>query len=226
MALSAALILGLFSTGCSGPVTSVINQSIRSDEARATKNQNTLLAAHMKLIDKLRAEGDPIGDYLWVKANEDKFVPNAITDRSTLIQMYGAAAAKGSVDAEIRMGLLTFYEGSAMGSGFQKDKYQSLSDSEKKQKEQLWRKGLDIMDKATAKRCYYWAVVLDGMANRSCLRPATPAMYVWYEFRDGWSYPKDNSLLSYWKAKEESCQVFLNSQRGTYFLNPKLPTCR
>jgi len=62
-------------------------------------------------IAKLQAEGHPLGEYMWIEANELGMVPEPVQDRQRLTEMYQAAAAKGSIDAGIVAGIRRFREG-------------------------------------------------------------------------------------------------------------------
>lgn len=210
-------------SGCVAPtnVGTIIHESIRKSEEAATQRGQTLLAQHLKLIDKLRAEGDPMGDYLWAKANEDELVPNAVTETVALLRLYQVAADKGSVDALHKVGLLTFYEG-AIGNG----QYRTSTETERKEKEVKWRKGLEILEKSTAQQCFYWGIALDGMANQHCLRPVIVARWVWPNFRDGFAYPKDAALADAWRERRDQCDAYLAKQDAFFFYGRKFPACR
>lgn len=207
--------------GCAPPVGSIINQAIRDDNTRAVQRDKVLLAEHLKLIETLRAAGDPMGDYLWAEANEHQLVPNFVTDPVALKQLYQTAAYKGSLDASNKVGLITFSEGAIGGN-----RYAQSTDAEKQQKEIIWRKGLAVLEESTARQCFYWGIILDGMANRRCLRPVVVARQIWPKFRDGFGYPKDSDLAQYWREKRDTCDVFLAQQSPDFFLFRAFPTCR
>ena len=50
-------------SGCAPSVSNIIMESNRQDNERAIARGKGLLAEHLKLIEKLRVEGDPMGDY-------------------------------------------------------------------------------------------------------------------------------------------------------------------
>jgi hypothetical protein len=218
LALIAAAVL---LSGCAEPTGKIISDAVRQSDQRAVQRENVLLAEHMALIDKLRAEGDPMGEYLWVRANDDQFIPNPIKDRPTIKKMYEAAAAKGSIDAAHKAALMSFFDGASLGGS-----YARISEAERAQKALVWRQALVELEAATAQQCYHWGIVLDGMANRRCLRPVVTAGKVWPKFRDGAAYPKDKSLQSTWSAKDDVCLAFLDKQPPQFFFNRKFPACR
>lgn len=216
-----AFLFCLMNLGCADPVTAIINHNIKKDNEQAIQRDGILLTEHLNMIAKLRAEGDPMGDYLWARANEDKFVPNAITDTETLKKMYQTAATKGSLDAANKVGLMTFNEGGISNAGYSKS-----TETQKREKEIIWRKGLELLEQSTAKQCYYWGIVLDGMANRRCLKPVVTLNQVWPQFRDGFGYPKDQDLMLKWREKAASCEVFLRNQTVDFYYNRKFSACR
>jgi len=71
-------IVGL--TACAPPVGYIIKEANHRNDARAAERGKSLLAEHLKMVDELRAEGDPMGDYLWTRANADRLIPNPISD--------------------------------------------------------------------------------------------------------------------------------------------------
>lgn len=215
------LFIGMLATGCADPVMGIINHGNRQAAESATERGKTLLEEHLKLIEKLRSEGDPMGDYLWAEANEHGLVPNAIQDPEQLNALYEKAAVKGSVDAQNKVALLTFLQGAAWGGT-----YNSISAAEKAEKEIVWRKGLEMLEASTAQQCYYWGVIMDGMANRWCMKPVTAADTVWPKFRDGFAYPKDQALREYWAKRGATCDLYLNGQGPEFFYNRKFPACR
>jgi hypothetical protein len=205
-------------SGCAPSVGSVIANANRENDARAVQRGNAFLAAHLKLIERLRADGDPMGDYLWTRANADQWLENPINDPLALKRMYEEAAAKGSIDAQHMVGLMLF-DGSASRSGVCND-CPVLNPEDRD-----WKKGLAILEDATKKQCYYWAIVLDGMANQSCLKPSITATVIWPKFRDGFAYPKDGALESYWRAKGEQCRAQLATFPPMFYFRQKFPTC-
>lgn len=210
-------------SGCVAPpnVGAIMSESIRKSEEGATQRDKALLAQHLKLIEKLRAEGDPMGEYLWVEANEHQLVPNAVTERGALKRLYQAAADKGSIDAQHKVGLMTFYEGAIGNAGYAKS-----TEKERQEKAIQWRAGLDLLEKSTAKQCFHWGIVLDGMANRHCLRPVVVARQIWPKFRDGFGYPKDTALADAWKQRRDECDAYLAKQDPFFFYGRKFPACR
>ncbi len=206
-------------TGCAPRVGSIIMEANRQDSERATARGKDLLAEHLKLIEKLRTEGDPMGDYLWARANADAWVPHPIKDPLVLKKMYEDAAARGSVDAQHVLGLMLF-DGSAARTGVCTD-CPVLNPED-----QDWRKGLAIIEDASKQQCFYWGIVLDGMANRSCLVPVVTAGKIWPKFRDGRIVEKNANSLSHWKQLEDSCDTELKSLPTVFFFTQKFPACR
>lgn len=208
-------------SGCVAPpnVGAIMSESIRKSEEGATQRGKALLAQHLKLIEKLRAEGDPMGEYLWVEANEHQLVPNAEKDRAKLRAMYQAAANKGSIDAQLKVGIFTFQDGALW-------QYQTAPEETKRAKNLAWREGLATLEKAIPHQCFYWGVMLDGMANQQCLRPVNAAARVWPEFRDGRSYPADSDLTETWRKKGNECDAYLAKQDPFFFYGRKFPACR
>lgn len=206
-------------TACAPPVGRIIMEGNRQADERAVERGKGLLAEHLKLIDKLRAEGDPMGDYLWTRANADRIVPNPISDPSVLKKMYEEAAAKGSVDAKHVLGQMLFH-GSSTPSGFCTD-CPVLPKSERNPDE-----ALKLLKEAIAKQCFFWSVEIDGMANRHCLVPIVTAMEIWPNFRDGTVVPKDAEQAERWRQMRLSCTASIQNLPPTFFFQQKFPACR
>lgn len=206
-------------TGCASSVGALISQSVYDSDQRAMSRGKELLTEHLKLIEKLRAEGDPMGEYLWTRANADAWVDNPIKDPLVLKTMYENAAAKGSVDAQHMVGLMLF-DGSSSRSGVCTDC------PVLKPEDRDWHKGLAIIEDATKKQCFYWGIVLDGMANRSCLTPVVTAGKVWPKFRDGRIFEKNPDTLALWKQMEDTCDAKLKLLPISYFFTQKFAACR
>ncbi len=68
-----------------------------------------LLADYQRAVKSLQAQGDPLGDYLWAKANEDKKV-DAPIDPAQIKKMVADAAARGSIDAQLLLAVRHFQE--------------------------------------------------------------------------------------------------------------------
>lgn len=206
-------------TACAPPVGRIIMEGNRQADERAVERGKGLLAGHFKLIDKLRAEGDPMGDYLWTRANADKWIENPIDDPLVLKKMYEDAAAKGSIDAQHVLGLMLF-DGSAARSGICTDCAVLLTEDRDP------KRGLALIEKASAKQCFYWGVILDSMGNRSCLVPVVTAMKVWPKYRDGRVVEKNADEAKRWREMEESCQATIQNLPPTFFFQQKFPACR
>lgn len=210
-------IVGL--SACTPPVGYIIKEANRQNDARAVERGKGLLAEHLKMVDKLRAEGDPMGDYLWTRANADRLIPNPISDPLVLKKMYEEAASKGSVDAQHALGLMLF-NGSSTPSGF------CTTCPVLKPEDRNPQLGVELIDKASAKQCFYWSVELDGMANRQCLTPVVTALYVWPKYRDGRVVSQSADEAARWKQIELSCRAELKNLSPQFFAQQKFPACR
>jgi hypothetical protein len=204
---------------CATPVGSLIKEANRQNDTRAVERGKGLLAEHLKMVDKLRAEGDPMGDYLWTRANADRLIPNPISDPLVLKKMYEEAAGKGSVDAEHVLGVMLF-SGSSTPSGF------CTNCPVLKPEDRNPQLGVEMIDKATAKQCFYWSVELDSMANRQCLTPVVTALYVWPNFRDGTLVQKDAAQAARWRQLELVCREKLQKLPPQFFFQQKFAACR
>ena len=210
-------IVGL--TACAPPVGYIIKEANHQNDARAVERGKSLLAEHLKMVDKLRAEGDPMGDYLWTRANADRLIPNPISDPLVLKKMYEDASKKGSIDAQHVLGLMLL-NGSSTPSGF------CLDCPVLKPEDRNPELGIELIDKASEKQCFYWSVELDGMANQQCLTPVVTALYVWPNFRDGTLVPKDAVQATRWKQLKLSCAEKLQKLPPQFFFQQKFPACR
>lgn len=204
--------------GCAPSVGSILMEANRQDNERAIARGKGLLAEHLKLIEKLRAEGDPMGDYLWTQANADAWVPNPIKDPLVLKKMYEDAAAKGSVDSQHVLGLMLF-DGAT-------SRTECVGCPVLKAEDRDWRKGLSTIEEASKKQCFYWGIVLDGMAGRSCLIPMVPAREIWPNFRDGTGVPKSDEQASRWNEMKLACQAQIKALPIRFFFSQKFPACR
>jgi len=210
-------IVGL--TACAPPVGYIIKEANHQNDARAVERGKSLLAEHLKMVDKLRAEGDPMGDYLWTRANADRLIPNPISDPLVLKKMYEDASKKGSTDAQHVLGLMLL-NGSSTPSGF------CLDCPVLKPEDRNPELGIELISKASEKQCFYWSVELDGMANQQCLTPVVTALYVWPNFRDGTLVPKDAVQATRWKQLKLSCAEKLQKLPPQFFFQQKFPACR
>lgn len=207
--------------GCAPSVGSIIMEANRQDSERATARGKDLLAEHLKLIEKLRAEGDPMGDYLWTRANADAWVPNPIKDPLVLKKMYEDAAAKGSVDAQHVLGLMLFLGGASQTAGAN-PQGPLLSKNDRDP-----FKGMAMIEEASKKQCWHWTVLIagGGSSGRYCLMPEIAAGRIWPKFRDGFMLPKNAASLKQWRELDESCEATIRALPPTFF-NQKFPACR
>ncbi len=208
--LAVAIVLPLLS-GCETAVNTTIGVANKIDHARDRSRYKDLLVEYLQSIKILQAKGDPLGDYLWTRANEDKMVDNPITDPKVIKQMYEAAAAKGSVDARLELGLRRFRE----GASFQGDKRNLRSwdgkqwvggDQELLAHEPIWKDGASQIEAASKTRCFYWEPYIFPPHQKQCLTPVVPAREMWPKFRDGYAYPKDQEAMEYWRNQKLSCE--------------------
>jgi hypothetical protein len=205
-------------SACAPPVGRIIMEANRQNDERAVERGKGLLAQHLQLIDKLRAEGDPMGDYLWTQANADKWVENPIQDPLVLEQMYEAAAAKGSVDAEHVLGVMLFNGVSSRNVCY--------TCPVLKPEDRNPQRGLEMIERASAKQCFYWGIQLDGMANRHCLTPVVTAGTIWPKYRDGRLVEQDTAQAERWRQMELTCQATLQKLPPQFFIHQRFPACR
>lgn len=105
------LCISAFLSGCGTVVGGTIAAANQIDQSRDQSRMNSLVAQHLDNIKALQAKGDPLGDYLWAEANENKLFENPIQDPQELKALYQIAADKGSIDARIVLGVKRFREG-------------------------------------------------------------------------------------------------------------------
>lgn len=204
---------------CTACVPLVITQVNRASNERATERRKILLDEHLKLIERLRTEGDPMGEYLWVRANADRLISNPIGDPLLLKDMYEKAAEKGSIDAQQVLGLMLF-SGSSTPSGFCTDC--SVLKRENRNPEL----GLKLIEKAMEKQCFYWSVEIDGMTNQQCLTPVVAAIDIWPNFRDGTVVPQNTEQAERWRKMTTDCQMKIKKLSPQFFSQQKFPACR
>lgn len=187
--------------GCGAIVGTTINTANSISQSVDRSRTKSLIEAHLEWVKQLQARGDPMGDYLWAKANEDGVVANPIKDSGVLKQMYAEAAAKGSVDAQIVLGLKRFYQGAS--NRFSRGGTQAEWDANVP----VWQDGLKQIEAATQNQCWYYTPYIFPPHNKRCLTPKNIAKEIWPRFRDGFNYPKDTELMNKWKAKREACEA-------------------
>jgi len=195
-----SILLVLMLAGCGAVVGTTINTANKIEQSRDRGRLNDLVAAHLKWVKELQAKGDPMGDYLWAKANEDGMVDNPIKDPKIITQMYVDAAAKGSVDAQIRLGLKQFFAGSST------HRWDDGIVTKFNSRASIMQDGLKRIEQATQKQCWFYTPYIFPPQNKLCLTPAIAAIDPWAAFRDGYVYPKDDALRDYWKQKRDACE--------------------
>ena len=92
-------------------VQSTIGTANQIDQSRDRQRLTGLLGDHILEVKRMQAQGNPMGDYLWVYANENGLIPDAEKTPERITAMYQAAADKGSADARLRLALRKFNNG-------------------------------------------------------------------------------------------------------------------
>ena len=196
------LLLPLWLAGCAvgdAVVGTAISAADKADSAMLRSRGNRLLAEHLKMIDELRAKGDPLGDYLWVVANAEGQVDNPELDPEKLFAMYRAAAENGSTDALVAVGTMLF-SGATTPNGTGKN-------TKKFPHDRLdMKKGLELIEQGTRERCWYWEPIIQTISSQNCLRPIIPSTWVWGTIDSGYFWPRDEALANYWKRKSLLCK--------------------
>lgn len=195
------VLLTALLAGCGALVGTTIVTANNAEISRDHARLGNLVTAYLESVKELQAKGDPMGDYLWVRANEDGLVENPIKDPKIIIQMYADAATKGSEDAQIVLAIKRFYEGQPRHFNY------GRTPEEMAIKEPVWRDGLGKLERATQQRCYYLKPYIFAPHNKRCLAPRVAADDIWPSFRNGYSYPKDPSLRDYWYDKAIACDA-------------------
>lgn len=207
--LVSPLVLSVALAGCAvgdAVVGASIAAADRADSALLRSRGQNLLAKQLQRIEELRTKGDPLGEYLWVEANAEGLVDNPELDPEKLFTMYQTAAAKGSPDALVAMGVMLFSGKSVPNMG-----KAHLLPKEKRD----MKKGLELIEQGTRERCWYWELIIQTLHSQNCLRPIIAADKVWPKFRDGFLWPKDEALMNQWKAKSAQCEQD-SAQRQAY----------
>jgi TPR repeat protein len=91
----------------SGCVTAGIAMAQKLDQSQMHQEATANRKKQVEIIKQRQAKGDPIGDYFYGMANAEGWWPeNPITDPLVIKEIYEKAAAKGSSDAMIVLGLM------------------------------------------------------------------------------------------------------------------------
>ena len=109
-----AVFLTMMLSGCAAVVQDTINTSNRMDQSRDRQKLSGLLGEHIREVQEMRAQGNPMGDYLWAYAHDNGLIPDAEKDPERITAMYQAAADKGLVDAELKLALRRFNQGALL----------------------------------------------------------------------------------------------------------------
>lgn len=206
----AVLLTGLLA-GCSAVVGTTMVAATNIELSRDRARTNDLVGEHLEWIKVLQAKGDPMGDYLWANAHENNWVKDSISDPQTIMKMYSDAAAKGSVDAEIWLGIKRFYAGAS------RPRHDVGKDAEWLPNVPIWQDGLKRVQQATQKQCFYLKPYIFAPQNKRCLAPRVAADDIWPKFRDGSAYPKDRAIRDFWYGKAIACETspeFQNALRA------------
>ncbi len=204
-----ALLLAAFPlTGCETLVGTTISVANRVDEIRLRGRAQDMLREHLKYIRDLQAKGDPLGDYLWTAANARGWVENPVLDPEKLKEMYEIAAAKGSSDALVALGVM-LVTGQTTQQGMAGKRLEKTD----------WRRGLTLIEQGTKERCWYWQSLVSGVGNSHCLRPYSPGSEIWPEFRDGWVVPKNEELANHWRERDKACKQTPAYKQAHQFCN-------
>lgn len=205
------LLLASFLAGCGTVVGTTIVAANNAERSRDRARTNDLVGAHLEWVKELQTKGDPMGDYLWANAHENNWVKDPIKDPQSIMKMYSNAAAKGSVDAQIWLGIKRFYAGAST------PRDDIGKDAEWLPNVPIWQDGLKRVEQATQKQCFYLKPYIFAPQTKRCLAPRVAADDIWPKFRDGSAYPKDKAIRDYWYDKAIACETspeFQNALRA------------
>lgn len=196
------ILLTVLLASCSTTVSTTMVAATNAELSRDRARTNDLVRAHLEWVKALQSKGDPMGDYLWAEANESEhnWVENPIMDEKVITMMYIHAASKGSVDAQIVLGLRQFLAGS------NPRRWDDKVVTEFSSRSAIMRDGLARLERATLKQCWYYKPYIFAPQNKRCLTPVIAAIEPWVAFRNGYLYPKDDVLRDYWKQKRDACE--------------------
>jgi TPR repeat protein len=188
----------------SGCVTGGIAMAQALDRSQMHREATANRKKQVEIIKQLQAKGDPLGDYLYGMANAEGWWPeNPIADPLVIKSIYEKAAAKGSSDAMIVLGLMLI-QGSAAPSI---PKVPPVWDRDLK-------KGVELIEKGMGIRCFYiqpTAVV--GAGGRSCFVEISPAIWIAPRFRDGdYLFDKDSIKAEEWYNRNNACNAYIDSR--------------
>lgn len=191
--------------GCGAVVGTTIVAANNAEQSRDRARLGNLVTAYLESVKELQAKGDPMGDYLWAeaneKANETHWITPPIQDPKIITQMYVDAAAKGSVDAQIVLGIRQLLAGS------DPHRWDDYIVTEFASRTSIMQDGLKRIEQASQKQCWYYKPYIFPPQNKRCLTPVVAASTPWNAFRHGYLYPKDDALRDYWKQKFDACKA-------------------
>jgi hypothetical protein len=173
------------------PVQAEDSARDKADPVSHSHRTEDLLADYQRVVKSLQAQGDPLGDYLWAKVNEDKKVDSPINDPAHIKKMVADAAARGSIDAQLLLAVRRFQE--VATPNFR------IADGQLKPgpAEGPWRPALESLDKASQQQCFYRVSVY----SKACSTPINIAKVHVARFFNGQDLPKDQELVDTWKKK-------------------------
>ncbi len=169
----------------------------KADPAPHSNRTEDILADYQRAVKSLQAQGDPLGDYLWAKVNEDKKVDAPINDPALIKKMVADAAARGSIDAQVLLAVRRFQE--AATPNFRIADGQFMPGPSEAQ----WRPALESLDKASQQQCFYRIPVY----SKACATPINIAKVHVARFFNGQDLPKDHELADSWKKKAQICEA-------------------
>jgi len=193
-------------SACESMVMSSIKAANRAEQISIKRNFSAAVKDHFERIRNLQAKGDPLGDYLWVLAQAEGMTEPPLPTPKELERMYKEAAAKGSTDAMVALGLMHVLGTSSP----QRGKAGLLKDRN-------WREGLAWLEKGTRERCWYFVPVFDALVGGPpMLRTDSPWGWVWPQFRDGDGVPQNMELANALHEKHLACEKQMKSGGGLY----------
>lgn len=202
------VVTSLLQVGCTPVVNATISTANSIDRSIYERNREKLIDEHIAWVRGLQEKGDPMGDYFWTRANERGWVKNSIKDEDMLRQMYVNAAIKGSVDAEMMVGLIDFKKAS-------NNRLTKWSEEAEKANIAIWQEALKKIDLATQKRCWYYTTSMDPSIGIRSFAVRSVASDIYHNFEGTTAYPKNIGLMNYWKNKNDACQESAEYQEAS-----------
>jgi TPR repeat protein len=189
----------------SGCVTAGIAMAQKLDQSQMRREATANRKKQVEIIKALQAKGDPMGDYLYGMANAEGWWPeNPITDPLAIKEIYEKAAAKGSSDAMIVLGLMLI-------STLPAPQMSKIPPLEFKDRDQ--QKGLELIEKGMNIRCFYiQPTAIIGAGESSCFAERSPAIWIAPIFRDGDRFfEKNQKKANEWYTHDKLCNTYIKS---------------